>query len=69
MIDPILNMVLIKFNEDTDKQFWLLIGHMMFGIGCFIGPVFVYYFQLKVFLVLGLISVIVIVPYFMLKSP
>ena len=42
--DPILNMIIMKFNDDPDKQFWLLMGHTMFGIGCLLGPIMVYCF-------------------------
>jgi hypothetical protein len=42
LIDPILNVLLLIFNSDQDKQFWILIGHSAFGIGSLLAPILVF---------------------------
>jgi hypothetical protein len=42
--DPVLNMMLLVFNDEHDKQFWVLNAHAMFGVGCLLGPFVVYLF-------------------------
>jgi hypothetical protein len=69
IIDPVLNMLLLIFNSDPDKQFWILIAHSVFGIGCLLAPFLVYFTELNTFTLLGVINVVSIIGYWKLRTP
>jgi hypothetical protein len=47
----------------------MLLTHGVFGIGGLVGPVLVYIFELKSFLIMGIVVAIVTPSYFYLPSP
>jgi hypothetical protein len=47
----------------------MLLNHGVFGIGGLIGPILVYIFELKSFMIMGFMIAIVTPFYFQLKTP
>ena len=69
IIDPVLNMLLLIFNSDPDKQYWILVAHSVFGFGCLLAPILIYFTELNAFTLLGVINIVSIVGYWKLKTP
>jgi len=67
--DVIINTSVLIYNKDEDKQFWVQIGHGMFGVGCLISPILVYLLELKIFAFFAIINLAIIYGYYKLESP
>lgn len=64
-----LNVCILLINNPEEIEFWMLLTHGLFGVGGLLGPIIVYFFSTKGFLVLGILTATIIPFSLKLKSP
>lgn len=69
MINILVNVCVVETQKNGDVHFWMLILHGTYGIGGLLGPMLIYTFELKSFLILGGLLGILAPFYHKLQSP
>lgn len=69
VLQIMVNLCILETQKDAHVSFWMLICHGMFGIGGLISPLFVYYVETNIFVLIALIYATGIPGYYLLKSP
>jgi MFS family permease len=67
--DIITNTILLIFNNDKDKAFWVQTGHGMFGVGSLTSPIIAYFCELNTFMFFAMMNIIMVFGYYNLESP
>ena len=63
------SICLIDMFKNDNLDAWLQVNHGVFGIGGLLGPLLVYIFERKCFLLIGIFALLFAYPFFKIKSP
>jgi len=65
----VLNVSLLTAHVGEHQEFYVQVGHGMFGVGGFVSPFIVLYFEELTYFVLGLLMFLIIPAYYFLETP
>jgi fucose permease len=68
-LEVTINVSTLEIQKNSELEFWMLVLHGLFGIGGLVGPIIVYFFELRSFMVMGVLIVIIAPFYCILQTP
>ena len=69
MITVITNLCIFILFANSERDYWIQLVNLFFGVGGLIGPLIVIVYEEQALWAVGILYLICIVPFFFLKSP